>query len=565
MALQNEEDTKIKIIDFTLAFTVVGAVVLASEPSSPIDVKIDGARPLQHIDGFGATGFADFEALERGYFDQVVPLGVTYKTTPEQRKAILETAVRELGVTHARLNIWPGVEEKNDNDDPQVMNWSAFTWNGQSGQPTSQKIIENRCNGIHTWGEFLKLVVPLGLENWIVTPAKMPNWLRSRLKDLKDPDRFEEYAEWAAAHLLYLKKSFGFEAPYWSIHNEPDNIGWVAPEFWVPLLKATGARFRKEGLKTKLMFPDFMNVHAAVPLVTEVLKDEEVRQYIGALAYHHYRSSGDGPQPFLEITSKAETADSGTLFDKLTVGARGMAELGRKYHLPSWQTETGYYIENYKELTEWQIGRARANEIYYELVSGASAVQGMCLLWPDAEDARYKGSNRHEGIHILLNTDGKNLVRWEVSKDCGAVFAHYARFVRPGDKRLHSECGDPFLRVTAFASEKNRRHIAVVVNNSNEGKTIRFHIFNPLWKLGYAGGLVTDATRTLESHPLTNVADVTRVRFPPPAPLESHLLTKVADQELCYETVVPALSLTTFVWAETDPGKLTLPDGTPKR
>ena len=99
------------------------------------------------------------------------------------------------------------------------------------------------------------------------------------------------------------------------------------------------------------------------------------------------------------------------------------------------------------------------------------------------------------------------------------------------------------LRLTTFATEKNRRYVAVVVNNSREDKTIRFHLSNPSWKTNYAGGLVTDLTRTLEAHPLA----------------------AVPGQERCYETVVPLLSLTTFVWAEKDSGSLTLPEGTPKR
>ena len=512
--------------------------------ASPVLIRIECARPLQRMDGFGTSTVGGFEALERGHFDQVVPRGVTYKMTPAQRKAILTTAVRELGATHLRLWLYPpGIEPQNDNADPHVLDWDAFRWKGDSGKPQSENMAENRGNGIHEWGEFLKTAIPLGLVNWIVTPGELPTWLRRRLDDPKDSDRFEEYAEWAVAHLLYLKKTFGLEAPYWSLHNEPDNYGWTASAFWLPWLKATGARFRKEGLKTKIMFPDYMNVYAAVPLVTEVLKDPEARRSIGALAYHHYRSSGDGPQPFLEVVSKAETADSGPLFDKLTGGARAMAELGRKYSLPSWQTETAYYPRNFKGLPEWEIGRGRANEIYYELATGASAVQGMCLFWPDAVDPRYDTRSRHEGHHILLTTDGKRTVHWEVSKDAGAVFAHYGRFVRPGDRRVSVACGDPMLRVTAFVSHKSRRYVAVVVNNAQEGKRLRFDLSNPRWKPRHAGGLITDAARTLARHPITPVPGNTP----------------------SYETNVPPLSLATFVWAEVDPGRLTLPEGTPKR
>lgn len=512
--------------------------------SVPVEVRVDGSRPLQQIDGFGSSCVVGFEALERGYFDQVVPAGVAYRTTPGQREAILETAIRELGATHLRIWLWPpGIEPRNDNDDPRVMDWSAFRWKGASGEPQAKGEVENRANGIHEWGEFLTNALPLGLTHWILTPGDMPAWLHLRLNDPKDAERFEEYAEWAAAHLLYLKKNFGLEAPYWSLCNEPDNFGWKSAELWLPWVKATGARFRKEGLATKIMFPDFMDVHAAVPVTTAVLKDAEARGCIGALAYHHYRSSGDGPQPFLEVVSKPEAADAGKLFDKLTSGARAMAELGRKYNLPAWQTETAYYPRNVKSLSEWEIGRGRANEIYYELASGAAAVQGMCLFWPDGVDSRYDARSRHEGHHVLLNTDGAKLSRWEVSKDAGAVFAHYGRFVRPGDRRLHSECKDPMLRITAFASEKNHRYVAVAINNSKEAKTIRFQLSNLRWKPNYAGGLVTDATRTLAPQPIANVP----------------------DQELRYETQLPPLSLATFVWSETDPGRLSLPEGTPKQ
>lgn len=520
-------------------------VISGSSPlAATIEICIDGSRPLQVIDGFGSSCVVGFEALARGAFDQVVPAGVAYRASPEQQRAILETGIRELGATHLRLWLWPpGIEPHDDNDDPRVLDWNAFHWKGASGQPQATNMVENRANGIHEWGEFLKIALPLGLTHWILTPGAMPDWLHRRLNDAKDTERFEEYAEWAAVHVLYLKKNFDLEAPYWSLCNEPDVFGWKSAELWLPWVKATGARFRKEGLATKIMFPDFMNVHAAMPVAKAVLEDAEARSYIGALAYHHYRSSGDGPQPFLEVVSQAETADAGALFDKLTGGARAMAELARQYHLPSWQTETAYYPRNVKSLSEWDIGRGRANEIYYELLSGAAAVQGMCLFSPDAVDSRYGARTRHEGHHILLSMDGAKLSRWEVSKDAGAVFAHYARFVRPGDRRLEVGCGEPMLRVSAFLSEKNRRCVAVVVNNSKEEKLARFQLENLAWQWRHAGGLVTDATRTLQIQP---------IRLVP------------GEKRTC-ETALSPLSLTTFVWSEAGLGRLALPEGTPTR
>ena len=220
-----------------------------------------------------------------------------------------------------------------------------------------------------------------------------------------------------------------------------------------------------------------------------------------------------------------------------------MAELGRKHGLPSWQTETAYYPRNVKGLAEWEIGRGRANEIYYELISGSAAVQGMCLFWPDAIDPRYATRSRHEGHHLLLSTDGAQLARWEVSKDAGAVFAHYGRFVRPGDRRIAAECEDAMLRVTAFVSSPSRRCVAVAVNNAKKMKTVRFTLEELPWEPASAGGLVTDATRTLEPQPIA----------------------RVAGDELSYEAQLAPLSLTTFVWSETDSQRLSLPEEAPKR
>ncbi len=506
----------------------------STQPASLI--TLDGAKELQTIDGFGASTFGGFELFERGGFDDAAPRGVTYHTTAEQRKELIAAAVRELGVTHARIWIWSGVEPQNDNDDPDVIDWNAFTWEGRSGRPAGSDQLDSRMNGLKEWGEWLTQAIKLGLVNWIPTPGELPDWLLKRIKDKNDPRRFDEYAEWAAAQLLYLKKTFGLEAPYWSMFNEPDVRGWTSPDLWRPWLKATGERFRREGLKTKIMFPDFMNVHEAVKVTEAVLQDEQVRPFIGALAYHHYRSSGDGPQPFLKAVSSPQTADAGKLFERLTIGARQMAELGRKYNLPSWQTETAYYPKNIAGLSEWEIGRGRANEIYYELLSGASAVQGMLAIWIDAIDPRYNQSVRSEGHHIVMTTDGRNMSRWQITKDAGAVFAHYARFVRPGDRHIAAACDDPWLRVSAFVVPRLHGYVAVVINNASEPRNVRIRLNNARWQPAHAAGLLTDSTITLASHPITTTSD--------PA---------------AFTAILPALSLTTFVWSQEPLAPLTLP------
>lgn len=507
-----------------------------SAAAAEAEAEVDCSRALQRIDGFGASSRGGFAAFERGGFDEVA-MGVSYRTTEEQRRAMLSAAVRELGLSHLRVWIEPsGIELKNDNDDPNAMNWEAFNWEGDSRKPATRDKRANRRNGIAGWGEILGVAVAMGLENWIPTPGGLPGWLRHRMRDPADADRFEEYAEWAAAHLLYLKKVHGLEAPYWSMHNEADNLGWKSPGMWAAWIKATGRRLRKEGLRTKIMFPDHMNVYEAVPLAAAVMEDEEARRYVGALAYHHYRSSGDGPQPFLNMASDPRKADGGRTFDKVTGGARAMAELGRKYGVPSWQTETAYYPRCVKNLSEWAVGRGRANEVHYELISGASAVEGMVMLGLNAIDERYDFNVRRGGHYIVMTTDGTNVTSWEATKDAGAVFAHWGRFVRPGDRRVEAECADASLRVTAFVSERSRRCVVVVVNNAREAKRFLCRQRGLAWPLRHAGGVVTDRTRTL-------------------APL-AVVRTRRGGGRIEHSSELPPLSLCTLVFSEGDPGPL---------
>lgn len=47
--------------------------------------------------------------------------------------------------------------------------------------------------------------------------------------------------------------------------------------------------------------------------------------------------------------------------------------------------------------------------------------------------------------------------------------------------------------------------------------------------------------------------------------LEPQPIASIPDKKTTYETQLPPLSLATFVWSQTDPGRLNLPEGTPKR
>jgi hypothetical protein len=464
-----------------------------------------------------------------------VPKGVTYKTTPQQRKAMLTTLVRDLGLTHMRIWAFPtGIEVVNDNNDPATMAWDAFTWAGQSELPQGATHKDNRQNGIVEWAEFLREATSHGLRDWIITPGRLPDWLKTKFNE-NAPDRFDEYAEWAAAHVLYLKKTYGLEAPFWSIYNEGDNANWGNADLWHAWVRATGARFRREGLATRLMVPDFMNAYTAEEVSRQLLASEETRSYIGALAYHHYRTSGDGPRPFLD-TAFLPWGDPN--LENIVGPPRRIAELARAHGLVSWETETGYYIHHYKDMPEAEIARARANEIYLELHAGASAVHAMFALWPDAVDPRYGMSSRSEGHAIVLQTDGQRVKKWSVTKDCGAILGHYGRFVRPGDRRIGANSSDVGVRVTAFVGETRQLRVAVLINNHAESRVVECDPGPGDWMPGFTGALLTDLNHTL-------------------SPLK---VKRAKSNQGPYRLKMPGQSVVTVVWAAAPIAQLGLPE-----
>ena len=62
--------------------------VTAADQADTQTIDIDAAIVFQTIDGFGASTFGGFGVFERGHCDQVVPAGVTYRTTESQREAV---------------------------------------------------------------------------------------------------------------------------------------------------------------------------------------------------------------------------------------------------------------------------------------------------------------------------------------------------------------------------------------------------------------------------------------------------------------------------------------------
>lgn len=244
--------------------------------------------------------------------------------TQWQRDQVLDVAVNDLGLTRVRAGP-PGGNRSdrrnwewcNDNPNPYDVNWDAF----------STKAVDRY---VTTWiAPFKKRVEANGEKfNLWISPSffdggstgSVPAWL------LHSPG---EYAEYATAYLLYLRKKHRIEADYYVICNEPGNNNAFHPPVVARMIRTLGPRLKAAGLKTRIQFPDGISAKSSWRYIQFVGKDVRVWSHIGVLSYHHY-----GPRdPFrsqmrdLAIAKgipNAQTEHMGQkfprLYDDLTLG-----------------------------------------------------------------------------------------------------------------------------------------------------------------------------------------------------------------------------------------------------
>jgi hypothetical protein len=103
-----------------------------------------------------------------------------------------------------------------------------------------------------------------------------------------DPSRWPELAECVATYLLHLRQRYGVEPALFSF-NEPDAGVHLrlSPTEHRDLLRLLAARFRAEGLRTRLVLGDVCSA-AAADYVEPALADPAVRAALGAVAFHSW-------------------------------------------------------------------------------------------------------------------------------------------------------------------------------------------------------------------------------------------------------------------------------------
>jgi O-glycosyl hydrolase len=255
---------------------------LAVSAHGQANVTIDGSAAFQTIHGWGGNTYSWILNGWNGWSNDWV----------------YAIAFNELGTTHLRMvTEFESWEAENDDNDPNHFNWAYFQSRFQKSDNPA-KLVQSDFNMMDKIVNEFKKQLMIGIwdaPDWMVSePAK---------KDHRDLpySKHAEFAESVAAYLLWARDRRGLDIPQIILANEPDGTRVeYSPEELRDLIKTVGAKFKKEGIKTKIVTPDLASPYFDPDKwVTTLLADSAAASYLGAISYHTYYVEG-GPDGWNE-------------------------------------------------------------------------------------------------------------------------------------------------------------------------------------------------------------------------------------------------------------------------
>ena len=475
----------------------------ASPPISPthtpspvrkVLVRIDESITHQVIEGFGAATTEHFDLVTRE--DLMGPL----------RPRVIEAVYGQIGITMGHLDVGPyenfdpsSYTTANDDGDPFTINWRAFNFVRSEGQK----------NGI------VDLARPFGFDNFTIHSGTNVRWSDPWMADIRKSNYrlyLDEMAENVVAPLIHWRDKFGIVTRWHHLFNEPTTgnaeLAGRGVQEVVDIVKAVGARFRREGLgDLRMAVASEETEEASLATARAILADPEARRYVGAITYHTYPYGSI----YSDVNRILATSGQGKP-DAGRVKVRNeIRDLAKQYGLQVWMTE----VSNGRA-GPLDSMRGRAIHIHDEMrYANASSYWAMFQAW----DTFSQRGTCDEDCLVYFNR-----VRGTVSiSGTGYAIGHYARWIKRGAVRIDGETDDPLVLATAFRDDTRKEIIAVVVNNHREPVTTSFKAVGGITLSGAVRGEQSSA----EGYwlPLTI------------APL---------DEDQNFRTILPARSVTSF-------------------
>jgi glucuronoarabinoxylan endo-1,4-beta-xylanase len=405
-----------------ILFTVLG--LLPAGLRAQVVVRVNTRMTYQTMSGFGLFG---------GAIDNWVQ-----KTSP----GLATQLVDDLGITINRGSVPFDFEPKD------------LSLTGADGNIANYNLTGDVSKEIPVW----KGYHARGLSTFILSVWSPPPWMKNPgahghdaqpwCKDGRAggellPENYPKFARMLVVFLKYFKSQVGVDAYAISLQNElafdePYESCVYTPQQYVALLKVVGPEFRRDGIKTKIFFPEDIGYYDRVmSYINGVMDDAQARQYPGIVAIHAYDTNGVTPN-----SPSAKTWEN-------------MFAPGAKHGLPFWMTETsGYGLD-------WPAAMNLARSMYVGLRYGHVSAW---VMWEASTVPKADNESLTGGL------DGKDTPpKYFAAKQ-------FYRFIRPGSVCIEANADDDAVLPLAFTNTKDRTMTLVLINTSTDEKKVTLNI-----------------------------------------------------------------------------------------
>ncbi|HMO25512.1 MAG TPA: hypothetical protein PKB10_04520 [Tepidisphaeraceae bacterium] len=350
-------------------------------------ITLNTQSTFQTIDGFGAAmiGWKNVaEYQTSGFYDQLV---------------------NDLGATTARIPIWPTFESANDNNDPDVINWSGFN---------------SSAIGPHL--RFFQRLKERGVNTFFATAWVSPFWMKTSGNFFHGgsmrADRMHEYGEYLAAFVMAAKRDFDIDIAAVSLQNEPYFIepyesAVYDPVRYVDTLHAVQRQFERYNLPTRLLVTEDLGYFPRVDwYLDHIVSDPRIdrsRLIIGS----HYARPADLPL---------------------------LAQRSEQYGMPVWMTEVSGKPDT------WSEALSTLEELHRFLTIGNARAYNYWQ-WTDVPSASTQA----------LMSNGVPNNKYHAVK-------HYANWVRPGAVRGYSHSNNSSVGGSIYTRAADAAQTIVLFN-----------------------------------------------------------------------------------------------------
>lgn len=412
---------------------VVGVVLCTAATVGAATVTIDGTRTYQTMEGMGTMNRVSQWGVKQGAFTVPAPLDGFY-----------DSLINVMGFTvmrpaeSCRFNPSPGVYDMDELNSTYEnilemqkvaeANDEPFMVAPSVFSPPGYMKLNGKCMG----------------DGASTYPIDMTNSLSS--------DYYDAFGEFCATYISHVQDTLGIPVYAFSAQNEPyfnepySSCSYGSGRHYASMLQVVGPYIREASPSTLIYGAEHM-AHMFPSWEGAIRSDVEAGPYLDRYAFHGYT---DGVQ--VDTTS----------FDSVTVDG------GR----PVWMTETGGPCDTHED------GLVLARSIMRNFNQGLSAWM-FCGCIGNATACGWLVAKDHPDYPN--GTPGP--AYW--------AHAHFARFARPGWKRIAAESDNAGVLVSAFASPTTNGLSVVFINTGSSTENVSLSLSGVAVPSAFDGRLTT--------------------------------------------------------------------------